>query len=346
MIFIGDGMEQYLTDKDGNVFVIYNNNGNYDIYKLQGNEKIAATEAEIKFCLQEIEKNNNTARHQELLNILTSLVKSGKINSYSTLKSYLDNSNLSVKEKEEILENGIEKLGIEEIVTLKNRIINDLRSNKKDNLQGKISFNVCDNSFGSKYCEIKLSYQDEFSNYEHIKEQMNYNDTLERELIEPVMLEVVLQSKITSSTISKGLDPINDTGNLKIMTENKMQVNINNIDYDYAYELQKRSEKLKTEEPIANEVTRDTTINNLQNEEHANLTPDENGLVYNEQGEAIKVINSEGKLVDVTKEDLIKIKGQSRVLNKQEKGFTLTIVILALSYLLISIMVLLQIILL
>lgn len=343
--------ELSFTDNNGNNFVVNLENNNYEAYKIINGVKVKPTPEELKFIienLQKIKDLNNQEKpktYDEYLSLLKELIKNGTIKNTDQLRNFITSSTLNDEEKEKLAEEGISELSIEDIVDLKNRIIDSLKNQKTPDLKAYINFNVKDNSFGSKYCEVKLNYQDSIGSFEHINENLNYTDTLKRELIEPVTLEVAMRSRVKENFSVKVANDLNNRCNYFLKTEEKTSLSLNNIEYDYAEKLQKKCEEIKEKMPVqdANEreekVTEETQ--DMHNEERGipkDAVTDEYGNVYDKNGEYIGKINEYGEIDrSIKRENTLK-----RVRVKKENGFTMATIIMAITSFITSLIFLIQ----
>ncbi len=336
-------MDNFYFNNNGNSYYVKLNTDTYEIFKLENNELKEISEEEKTMILPLLEEKKNQIKEDYLLNTLKEMVKNGQIKDTFTLQKYLSNSNISQEEKEKILNAGYAELKLNDIVTIKNKIINDLRNNQGQNLEGFINFKVRDDALSNKFCEIKLGYKNGNDYVEHLKYSLNYNETLQKELIEPVALEIALRSPINTNVIEKSDDPFTDLGNVYFKTNEKMNFGLENVDYAYAHNFQKRMEAKRDKVSISDNEKRDEAIAEEQNKEYnPSLKPDENGLVKNEDGQIIGYYNENGEFV---KEQPELNKGTARVLKKNDtKGFTLIYIILGTSFFLSGLAVLLQII--
>ena len=327
--------ELKINDVNGNTFVVNLENGHYQVKKVTENGLEDANEEELAYVGKEIQKmkaSNNT--YDEIISLIKNMIKNGEIKTYDELRDFIASSTLSDEEKNRLLQNGISELNIQDIVDLKNRIIDCIRNKQSDELASFINFKVQNNAFGSKYCEIKVGYSDKESVFEQINETLNYTDTLKKELIEPVVFEVALKGMITNNDVERSSDTIDNLGNYNLRTNKNSQVNLINTEYDYADELRKRCENLKSRYPVEGDSERDEAVENLQNDYYqeenkmGEYRTDEQGFVY----------DKDNKLVGKVKE-----RGQARKLIKKENGFSLTLIIFAICSLITSLLVLFQI---
>ena len=327
--------ELKINDLNGNSFVVNYENGHYQVKKVTENGLEDANEEELAYVGKEIQKmkiSNNS--YDEIVSLVKNLIKNGEIKSYDELKDFIASSALTDEEKNKLLQNGMSELNIQDIVDLKDRIINCIRNKQSDEISSFINFNVQNNAFGSKYCEIKVGYDDKNNVYEQINETLNYTDTLKKELIEPVVFEVALKGSIINNDVKRSSDTIDNLGNYNLQTSNNNQVNLINTEYDYADELRKRCENVKSNYPIKDDAARDEAVDNLQNDYYqeenkmGEYRTDEQGFVY----------DKDNKIVGKVKE-----RGQARKLIKKENGFSLTMIILAICSLITSLLVLFQI---
>ena len=316
-----------IKDEKGNNYVIQIQNGEYEIYKKDGYNLTKATAEELEYVLEELKKIRSDLFKEDnkldnYKNLLKQMVESGAIKDFESLKQFLNSTDLTEEEKDQLLNEGIGELDLQEIIDLKNKILESL--DKRPNLKAMISFNIKDVSLGEKYCEIKLGYKENENTITHISKVMNYNETLKKELIEPIILEVTLKGKLKNTFVSKTQDSFNNRGNFRLSTEDNTYLGINNSEYDYLQKLEERVTNLKDKETRANEVSE------LQNEEYENnkeeVITDEVGNVFDSNGNYLGHVDEYDK-------------GKKRVLVK-ENGFTMTLIISLTSFITSILMVL------
>ncbi len=347
--------ELSFTDNNGNNFVVNLENNNYEAYKIVNGVKVKPTPEELKFIIdnlqkiKDLNKQEKPKTYDEYLNLLKELIKNGTIKNTDQLRNFISSTTLSEEEKEKMAEEGISELSIEDIIGLKNRIIDSLKNQKTPDLKAYINFNVKDNSFGSKYCEVHLNYQDDMGSFEHIKETLNYTDTLKRELIEPVTLEVAMRSQVKDNFMVKVANDLNNRCNYFLKTEEKTSLSLNNVEYDYAEKLQKKCEEIKEKMPVQNadarqdavgEETQD--INNEERDIPKDAVTDEYGNVYDKNGEYLGQMNEYGEFLTNSRTEK-RENSLKRVRVKKENGFTMVAIIIAITSLITSLIFLMQI---
>ncbi len=343
--------ELSFTDNNGNNFVVNLENNNYEAYKIVNDVKVKPTPEELKFIIENLQKIKDLNKQEkpktydEYLNLLKELIKNGTIKNTDQLRNFISSTTLSDEEKGKLAEEGISELSIEDIVDLKNRIIDSLKNQKTTDLKAYINFNVKDNSFGSKYCEVRLNYQDSIGSFEHINENLNYTDTLKRELIEPVTLEVAMRSRVKDNFMVKVANDLNNRCNYFLKTEEKTSLSLNNVEYDYAEKLQKKCEEIKEKMPVQDAAEREDKvseetqdINNEEREIPNDAVTDEYGNVYDRNGEYLGQINEYGEIdKSIKRENTLKL-----VRVKNENGFTMATIIIAITSFITSLLFLIQ----
>lgn len=336
-----------IKDEKGNTYEIQIRNGEYQIYKKEGNGLTKATAEELEYVLEELKKIRSDLFKEDnkldnYKNLLKQMVENGAIKDFESLKQFLNSTDLTEEEKNQLLNEGIGELDLQEIIDLKNKILENLENNKKPDLKAMISFNIKDVSLGEKYCEVKLGYKENENTITHISKVMTYNETLKKELIEPIILEVTLKGKLKNTLVSKTQDSFNNRGNFRLSTEDNTYLGINNSEYDYLQKLEERVTNLKDKEPIQDKEARANEVSELQNEEYQNnqddVITDEVGNVYDLNGNYLGHVDEYGKVVYDNK-NLEYDKGKKRVLVK-ENGFTMTLIISLTSFITSILMVL------
>ena len=352
--------DMFITDSNGNNFVINKTDGQYEVYKIVDGNRVSPTKEELENILNEIKNIKNIQPQEkpknldEYIKLLKEMIKNKKIINFDQLNNFIKSCELSDEEKIKLSEAGIADLQIQDIINLKNRIIDSLKDEKRPELKALINFNIKDNSIGAKYCEVKLNYQNGNNTTEHIKEQINYDDTLKRELIEPVLLEVAMRSRIKDNFIVKVPNDINNRSNYMLSTEENVMFNLNNVDYEYAEELQKRCVELKDKQPINDDIERSEKVSELQDEAHPedsnredfeDLKTDEQGFMYDVNGNYVGRIDENGNVIrENSQPELDKGKARVRVPEGYKtNGFAMTTIILAVTSLVSSILFLIQI---
>lgn len=334
--------EFYVTNESNEKFVIINNNSNFTVYKIIDDKRQIATREESAFALQKF--NNNLKSYKNIMESMKEKIEIGKIKDYYSLKQFIDSTTLTEEEKKKILQDGIGELQIVEIIALKERIINQLRTHKKEGIKTIVEFQVHDNSFGEKYCEIKLNFADEFSNGDYIKETINYNQTVQRELIEPVMLELALNSQVVSKNSIRTSNLVDNKGDFYVNTANKSNFVLKNGDYDYIEKLSEKLEVVKEMPNITNPEQRSDTVNEVQEENretNGKVSTENNEIIYNDMGEVIAYVK-DGKLIPNNPEALTINLTKENVRVRKKDGYTNAIIIIAVTSLISSLLIILQ----
>ncbi len=339
--------EFYVTNENNERFVIINNNSNYTVYKIIYDKRQLATREEAAFALQKF--NNNLKSYKEIVESMKEKIKSGEIIDYYSLKEFIDSTNLNEEEKKILLQDGIGELQIIDIIALKDKIINQLRNHKKKDVKAIIEFQVHDNSFGEKYCEIKLNFADDFSKVEYIKETVNYNKTLQRELIEPVMLELALNSQVVSKNSIRTSNLVDNKGDFYVNTANKSNFVLKNGDYDYIEKLSEKLEVVKEKPNVYDSEQRSDIVNDIQGENketNGKVSTENNEIFYNDMGEVIAYVK-DGKLIPNNPESLTENNNitltKENVRVRKKDGYSNVIIIFAIISLISSLLIILQI---
>ncbi len=349
--------EVIITNEKGETFLVAYENDNYTISKIENGEKKEPTKEEMAFALKELEKVKQATKkntYDDYLKMLKDMLEAKTIKGTAELENFIQSTTLSPEEKEKLLREGIQGLDLQDIINLRNRIIGDLRGSKKEDMEALIGFNVKDNAFGSSYCEIKMGFKDSIGYNERLNATLDYNDNLKKELIEPVIAEVMGRSKIKTKSLSKTGDSFNNRGNLGIATEEKVKVALANVEYDYADKLDKNCENLKNRAPELDPEARDKNAQefSLDNESPSipadeELLTDENGNMYSLNGEYVGRINEYGEIVrdegqNLSHEESMKLvrKPLSNI-KKKESGFV-AIAVIAITSFITSLIVIIQ----
>ncbi len=325
--------EFHITNNKGEHFVVTNTH-EYNVYKVVNNQYVPAQKEEIEFVLGEL--NKILKSYKETLDIIKQMIASGQIKDYNSLKQYIDTTSLSDAEKENLLQEGLGELQIADIISLKDKIINQIRNYNNDNMTTLVEFQVHNNSFGEKYCEIKLSFADEFSKIEHLKEVMTYNKTLQKELIDPIILELALKSPITAKNLIRTSNAIENRGDFFVNTQDKANVVLKNGDYDHLEQLNEKLDLLKNKPSIQDDEQRNEAVNEIEQENNiinGKNTTEVDGVIYNELGEIIGYIDN--------KENLNRTQGKARM--RKKAGYSNVLTILAITSMISSLFIILQI---
>ena len=322
--------EYYITNDKGENFVITNYNSDFKVYKIVDNKRVPAQNEDIKYILNQL--NSSLKSYKEILDTIKQLILKGQIKDELSLKQFIETTPLSDEEKRKIYEEGLGELQIADIISLKDKIINQIRKYDNDSISPIVEFQVHNNSFGEKYCDIKLSFADEFSKVEHLKEVMTYNDTLKTELIEPILLEVAIKSPVVAKNLLRTSNAIDNRGDLFINTQDKTNVIFKNGDYDHLEEINKKIDALKYETSIENEEQRDNKIEEMQDKqvENGQSLTDNNGVIYNEYGEIIGYVDANALE-----------KGKGRV--RKKDGYSNALIIIAITSMISSLLIIMQI---
>ncbi len=267
-------MEEYhIYDENNNEFIVTNNFGNFNCKKVVGAQLVDPTKEELEFVIQELQKIANktkTVNLDDMLNTIRSMIENNEINNYEELQKYINNLNISEQDKYTLFEKSCEYLNVNkkensEIIKLKDELIHIIRNNKSKDIKKVISFDVRSNIGDVPLCNINLKTIDNNISKEHKNITHYYTDELKRDLIEPVLQEMVLTSQATQS-VEPSDSSFGYRSNLHIKTEENCFVSLNNIEQDYAYKLQDEILSLNNSPKISDPTARDSKINELQNE--------------------------------------------------------------------------------
>lgn len=240
------------------------------------NEELLFIMKEIKKKLENRKMQTAAQNYDSLLMSIKTLIDNGTINSYDELKKYIDTLNLSPQEKDKLLKESyiyLENKSIEKspISIFKGKIINELRKNKQEGVVLAASINIRENITGIDNCEFTLNRYDQNGSLEIEKQTFNYTDEIKKELIEPVLEELVLSAEI--KPISRNPVPSGFyRDNMQLTTTDNRIAMLNNIEEGYAEDLEKHLNDLSKESKISDDSERDDKLESLQNEKNNEYT--------------------------------------------------------------------------
>lgn len=268
-----------LYDANNNKYVVFQTQEGFTCKKvLPDNTLIDPTTEELTFIIEELKKlkqSQVTLTYDNALIKLKELIDNGTLNSLDEIKNYVNSLNLNENDKEKLIQASFSHLEskskvVTPVTQLKNKIIEHLRKERKEGNFLIATFTVIDNVTGPSYCKISLDSIDENSQINLEMESLDYNDELKKDLIEPVIEEIVLSSEVEAPKIT----PVPGgfyRSNLNLASSDNKITNLNNIEEEYARKLDQHIKNLMTEAKIQDHGARDTRINELQEERNLEL---------------------------------------------------------------------------
>lgn len=262
---------------------IWGENQEFTCVKVLSNEQtVEPTNEELLFLMNEIKKKLANKEKEEFItkdiniNAIKNLINTGKLNSFDDIKKYIYSLNISEKEKEELLKEAykyFEGLSTEKtpITIFKDKLIEELRKNKSKDTALAVTFNIRENVTGIDNCEVTLNRYNQNGITEVEKQTFDYTEEAKKELIEPVLEELVLSSEVEPVTKKPVPGGIYRT-NMRLNTYDNRIANLYNIEDGYANDLEKHINELSQEAKINNNYERDEKLSELQNEKNDNLT--------------------------------------------------------------------------
>ena len=266
--------EYRIMDEKNNEFLVTFTDGKYEVKKIiDGFSYSEPTKEELEFVIKKLQeklKSANSFNKDDALKTIISLIEENKITNYEELHNYINNLTISENDKYDLFEKSQGHLNTDtkeksDIIKLKDELIDIIRKNKNPEITKELTFEVKSNISGPQLCNINFNIIDNG----HTKPQKDityyYTEELKKELIEPVLQELVLTSraaqKVEPSDASFGY-----RSNFHLQTEENSYVHLNNIEQDYAYELQEDILSLNNSPKISDPYARDTKINEMKNE--------------------------------------------------------------------------------
>lgn len=225
---------------DNETFIVNQNNGSYQYYKLVDGVGVLPNKNEIKKLLEELQKLNlNTMNIKEQIE---ELIKNNKIKNIDELKEYLNS--MGVKDNiDEYIKYGSELLNTNNldntpIDILRDNIIDEIRNNVSQEKKVALNFNVR-KDLGKEYVEFSMISEKNDLKYEYPKKIIPYNEDVKIRLIEPIIIELILKSKITYNKHAN-IDSLTEyKANYYLGTTSDCFLNVYNIEQDYAKILEK-----------------------------------------------------------------------------------------------------------
>lgn len=268
-----------IIDNLNNKFrVTLRDDNNFECKKvLNDGTLIDPTREELIYIMKEIQKKLETLKsenviqnYDSLLMTIKTLIDNGTLNSLDEIRNYINGLNLTQEEKEKLIQESykyLESKSVEKtpITLFKDKIIENLRKDKQEGVTLVASFNVRENITGIDNCEVTLTRYDEKGSLEIEKQTFDYTEELKKDLIEPVLEELVLSTEI---------EPVNYTpvpggfyrSNMQVNTIDNRMAQLNNIEEGYANDLNKHINELSKEAKITDNNERDDKLEELQQE--------------------------------------------------------------------------------
>lgn len=268
-----DKNEYHIYDLNHNEFIVKYISGTFECKKVKNNELVDPTKEELEFVISELKriaKNKEENDIDKLLDQIIYLINNSEITSLEELQKHISGLNISAEEKQALFEKSYgllnnRKNDKSEIVTLREELLKIIRNDNEGKTPSVITFEVRSNVSGYPLCNINVEKLDN-----NIARQVKnvteyYTDELKHELIEPVLQELVLKSKIASQNVTQSDASFGYRSNLHMATLDNNIVRLNNIEQDYAYTLQKEILSLNEMPVISNPSERDAKIAEIQN---------------------------------------------------------------------------------
>ena len=278
-------MKEIKINLDGTEFVIINNNGMYSYYKLVNGVQMIPSIQELRLIVAELQKMNNVAYSlDELKNIIYEQIVNGNIKNQNDLNDYIDN--LKITDNIEELRNygilELEKLNVQLTPTeeLKEEILDIIKNNKDDEKQMHISFDL-KNGLDNEYMEITLTSKKDDVIYEYPKKYVAFDENTKRNLLEPIMREIILKNKITYNKSFNINSIANYRANYFLRTTNNYFFDVLNIEQYYAVELEDMMYNLQDKYGYENEEERIEEINEELDKENLYLDKEKNRMLDN-----------------------------------------------------------------
>lgn len=205
---------------------------------------------ELKTLLDELAKiSNQKLSFEEIKEQIKNDIEAKKITTNEDIENYLNILGI-VDKKEELLRYGRElldklDLNITPTEELCNEIIEEYKKCMSFEKQMLIEFKVNDASVENKYLEVSMATLKGDVRFDYPIKYVKFDDDTKKKLIEPIMKEVILGSKIEYSHFKNIDDLINDRVNYFLKTVKNCFINIKNIESYYAKEIQELIDELK-----------------------------------------------------------------------------------------------------
>lgn len=271
--------KQYeIYDKNNNKYIIREYHGGFSCKKvLPDNTLVEPTVEELQYIITELQrlKAREQTQHYDfnsLLETLKKLIDEEQLNSSDEIKKYVENLSISDEDKIKLIQEGnnyfnskVQSQNNTPIINFKNKLIASLRKERKKETMISVSFNVIDNISGPSYCKISLDSYDNGTPTNLEMESFDYNEELKKELIEPILEEVILSQEVYPLDITPTPGGIYRSNMNLASTDNKY-VSLNNIEDTYATELSDRLIPLMSEAKITDNNSRDNRLQELNME--------------------------------------------------------------------------------
>ena len=289
-------------------FLVEEIDGGYQFHKIVNNKKMAVTQEELKILMERIKELSTQKMSIEAAkDNIKAAIESNQLTKEADIKDYL--LSINITENYDELENYARELLTEKkpkilpVDVIREKILTEFSKMDSKESSAFVSFTK-KKSVGDDYLEIDLGTRSGEDAYSFPKMYYNYNDEAKKQLIEPVIAEIVLKSKIESSRIVNKSSLVDFVSDYYLKTTNNNYFSLKDIDREYANELEKK-------------------INELAIRYGSGLSDDEVQDVYDQQQEDNRELNKPMTLVRKKKNQT------SSLENEKKAGFVNSLVLFA-----------------
>jgi len=192
---------------------------------------------------------NKPISFEEAKQKLIEQIETNAITNENELMDYVNVLGVNER-KDELISLGKQKLQeknlqLTPIKELQEEFIKQFNDAIKDGKQISFDFKAVDSTLNEDYMEISVITKKNDVRYEYPKKVVIFNEDAKKNLIEPVLKEIILKSKIEYNVIKDVPSFVNERANYYLKTIENCFFNISNIEKYYARELEELINELK-----------------------------------------------------------------------------------------------------
>ncbi len=238
---------------NGTKYIVEDVGNGFQYYKIVNNEKVIPTHEELVVLLAKL-KEINTKKHtkEEIKELIKKAIDNNELTDENSIKDYLVSLNVTtdLEELEAYAKGLLETKNIHFTVIdeIREKLLKALSEANTDvnnlNKGVFVSFNRKRSIVGTDYVEVHLSTIDGDKSYEYPKMYCPYNEETKKQLIEPVLSEVALKSKVTCNKAINNNDAMEYSADYYFKTKANQNITVKDVDQIYAYDLEKKIDDL------------------------------------------------------------------------------------------------------
>ena len=224
----------------------------FQYYKIIDGKKEIPTPEELAQLLAKL-KELNTKSHtkDEIKELINSAIDNNELTDINSIQEYL--TSLGVTEDlEEFIEYAKEVLASKNskytlLDEIKDKVLKTFDEVKNNDKKAFVSFERKKSIIGEDFLEIHLSTMAGDQVYEQPNLFCAYNDETRKQLIEPVIENTALKSKVIQNNAVAKTDTMDFTADYHCRTRDNQSISVKNIEQTYAHELEKKLNELSNQ---------------------------------------------------------------------------------------------------